>query len=94
MEQENAVDSARSYLDYSGFSHQGLIKQLEYEQFSTEAATFAADYVAPDWNAEAAESAKSYLEYSSFSRQGLIDQLLYEGFTAEQAAYGVSQNGY
>jgi hypothetical protein len=94
MEQENAVDSARSYLDYSGFSRQGLIEQLEYEQFSTEAATFAVDYVAPDWNAEAAESAKSYLEYSSFSRQGLIDQLFYEGFTPEQAEYGVSQNGY
>jgi hypothetical protein len=94
MEQENAVDSARSYLDFSGFSRQGLIAQLEYEQFSTEAATFAVDYVAADWNAEAAESARSYLEYSSFSRQGLIDQLLYEGFTPEQAEYGVSQNGY
>ena len=92
--QQNAVDSAESYLDYAGFSRQGLIEQLEFEEFDTATATFAVDHVAPDWNAEAVESAKSYLEYTSFSRQGLIDQLLFEGFTPEQTEVGVVGAGY
>ena len=86
--QENAIESAESYLDYSAFSRQGLIEQLEYEEFSTADATFAVDHVTVDWNAEAVESAKSYLEYSSFSKSGLIEQLEYEGFTPAQAQYG------
>ena len=86
--QENAIESAESYLDYSGFSRQGLIEQLEYEEFSTADATFAVDHVTVDWNAEAVESAQSYLEYTSFSKSGLIEQLEYEGFTPAQAQYG------
>lgn len=91
--QRNAVRSAQSYLDFASFSRQGLIEQLEYEDYSTADATFAVDYVAPDWNEQAAKSAESYLEFSAFSRQGLIDQLLYEGFTSSQAQYGVDQAG-
>ena len=79
--QENAIESAESYLEYSSFSRQGLIEQLEYEEFSLADATFAVDHVTVDWNAEAVESAESYLEYSSFSKPGLIEQLEYEGFT-------------
>jgi hypothetical protein len=86
--QENAIESAESYLEYSGFSRQGLIEQLEYEEFSTVDATFAVDHVTVDWNKEAVESAESYLEYSSFSKSGLIEQLEYEGFTPAQAQYG------
>lgn len=92
--QQNAVGSGESYLDYSGFSRNGLIGQLEFEGFSTEEATFAVDHINPDWNAEAAESAKSYIDYSSFSRQGLLDQLIFEGFTPEQAEFGVVAVGY
>lgn len=91
--QRNAVRSANSYLDYTSFSRQGLIEQLEFEDYSTEDATFAVDYVAPDWYEQAAKSAEGYLDYTSFSRQGLIDQLVYEGFTYEQAQYGVDQTG-
>ena len=86
--QENAIESAESYLEYSSFSRQGLIEQLEYEEFSTADATFAVDHVTVDWNAEPVESAESYLEYSSFSKSGLIDQLEYEGFSSAQAQYG------
>ena len=93
-EQVNALESAESYLDYMAFSYTGLIDQLEYEGYSTEAATYAADNCGADWNEEAAESAQSYMEYMSFSREGLIDQLLYEGFTQEQAEYGASAVGY
>jgi hypothetical protein len=94
VSESNAVRSGNSYLDYSGFSRSGLIGQLEYEGYSTGDATFAVDYIAPDWNKEAAESAESYLAYSSFSRQGLIDQLIYEGFSQAEAEYGVTAAGY
>ena len=93
-EQENALKSALSYLKYSAFSRQGLIDQLEYEKYSTEAATYAADNCGADWNEQAAKAAESYLKYSSFSRQGLIEQLEYEGFTHEQAVYGAEAVGY
>jgi hypothetical protein len=88
--QRNAIQSAQEYLDMSAFSRTGLIQQLEYEQFSTEDATFAVDSLNVDWNEQAARSAKQYLESSSFSRSGLIDQLVYEGFTRAQAEYGAN----
>jgi len=94
LAQENAVDKAQSYLDFSAFSHSGLIDQLVFEDFSVEDATFAVDYIAVDWNEQAAKKAQSFLDFSSFSRQGLIDQLTFEGFSAEQAEYGVSQVGF
>lgn len=71
-----------------------LVGQLEFEGYTHEEATFAADNCGADWNEQAAKCAQNYLEYSSFSRQGLIDQLVFEGFTYEQAEYGVSAAGY
>ncbi|MDI9916721.1 Ltp family lipoprotein [Rhodococcus sp. IEGM 1379] len=91
--QKNAVRAAKDYLAYTAFSRQGLIEQLEYEDYSTADATFAVDYVAPDWNEQAAKAAADYLDYSAFSRQGLIEQLEYEGYTTAQAQYGVEQTG-
>lgn len=94
MGQKNALAKAKSYLNYTAFSYSGLIKQLEFEKFSTEDATYAVDNCGADWFEQAAKKAKSYLSHSSFSRDGLIEQLEYEGFTHEQAVYGVEQNGY
>ena len=91
---QNAIKSAQSYLRYSSFSRKGLIDQLRFEGYTTDEATYAVDYLEPDWYAEAAESAASYLKYSSFSRQGLIDQLVFEGFTQDEAEYGVAAAGY
>ena len=91
--QENALKSAQSYLRFSAFSRNGLIKQLEYEGFTHEQAVYGVDNVGADWNEQAVKSAESYLKYSAFSRKGLIEQLEYEGFTHEQAVYGVDQNG-
>ncbi len=91
--QKNARKSAESYLDYQAFSRTGLIKQLEFEGYSTEDSTYGVDSLNADWNDQSAKSAKSYLEYSSFSRSGLITQLLFEGFTQSQAEYGVSTTG-
>lgn len=93
-EQLNALASAENYIDLMGFSYSGLIDQLEFEGYSTDAATYAADNCGADWNEEAAESAQNYMDVMSFSRQGLIDQLIYEGFTQEQAEYGASAVGY
>lgn len=92
--QENALKSAKEYLDYSAFSYKGLVEQLEYEGFTTEEATYGVDNCQANWNEQAAKCAKEYLDYSSFSRQGLIEQLEYEGFTHEQAIYGVESVGY
>ena len=86
--QQNAYKSAQSYLKHSAFSHDGLIAQLEYEQYSTQDATFAADNCGADWNEQALKSAQSYLKHSAFSHDGLIHQLEYEKFTTEQATYG------
>lgn len=92
--QKNACQQAESYLSIMPFSYNGLIEQLEYEGFSNQEATYAADNCGADWNEQAAKQAKSYLEIMSFSRKSLIEQLEYEGFTAEQAGYGARENGY
>lgn len=102
--QQNAIDSALSYLDFSAFSRAGLFEQLtsEYgEGYEPADAEFALAYLEQnalvDWNAEAVESAESYLEFTSFSRQGLYDQLTSEygsGFTPAQAEHALAAVGY
>ena len=92
--QQNALDMAKDYLNYKAFSYSGLIKQLEYEKFSIEDASYAADNCEADWNEQAAKMAKEYIDYTSFSRDGLIDQLEHEGFTTEQAEHGATSVGY
>lgn len=89
--QEQAVSSAKTYLSTMAFSKQGLIEQLEFEQFSNADATYAVDNIKVDWNKQAEKSAKTYLDTMSFSRQGLIDQLVFDGFTQEQAQHGVDK---
>jgi hypothetical protein len=93
VSQSNALEKAAEYLDYSAFSRQGLIDQLEYEGFSNADATYGADAVGADWNQQAALKAQEYLDYSGFSRTGLIQQLEYEGFTRSQAAFGADAAG-
>jgi hypothetical protein len=92
--QRNALATAASYLKTNmAFSYSGLVKQLEFEGFSNEDATFAVDHCGADWMEQAEKSAKSYLSFMSFSRSGLINQLEFEGFTAEQAAHGADSVG-
>jgi hypothetical protein len=91
--QENARESAESYLGFTAFSRQSLIEQLVFEGYSTKDATYAVDAVSPDWNEQAAKSARSYLDMTSFSRSGLVEQLRFEGYTEQQAVYGVNQTG-
>lgn len=101
--QENAVESALSYLEFMSFSRKGLIKQLtsEYgEGFDQADAEFAVKYLEDnglvDWKEQAVKSAESYLDFTSFSRQGLINQLTSEygeQFTREEAEYAADQVG-
>ncbi len=93
VSQKNALNKAKQYLSYTSFSHDGLIGQLEYEQFSTADATYGADNVGADWNQQAAKKAKDYMSYSSFSRGSLIAQLEYDKFTTAQATYGADSVG-
>ena len=93
LSQKNALAKAQDYLDYTSFSYKGLIEQLEFEGFSTEDSTFAADYCGADWNVQAEKKAADYLDYTSFSHSGLVDQLIFEGFTREQAEHGVASTG-
>lgn len=89
----NALRSAKGYLAVMPFSYQGLVEQLEYEQYSHNDAVYAADNCGADWNEQAKKSAKSYLSTSAFSESGLIEQLEYENFTHDQAVYGVDNCG-
>jgi len=93
VSQKNALNKAKSYISFTGFSRDGLVDQLVFDQFSNADATYGADNVGANWNEQAAKKAKSYMEHSSFSRGGLIDQLQYEKFTLEQANYGANSVG-
>ncbi|WP_433731834.1 Ltp family lipoprotein [Actinoplanes sp. CA-051413] len=95
-EQQNAVRSAKRYLQTAAFSRKGLIEQLSSDAgdgYSSEAATLAVDSLDIDYDEQAAKSAQNYLRMSGFSRKGLIEQLEYEGFTHSQAVHGVDEAG-
>lgn len=97
---QNAIDSAKSYLDMGGgFSRLGLIEQLSSgagEGFTKADAEFAVDHIKVNWNKQAVLSAKSYLQMGGMSRTELIDQLSSqagEQFTLAQAEYAANQVG-
>ncbi len=97
--QKNAVRSAEQYLSISGFSRNGLIRQLSSdagEGYSVSDATVAVDSLNNDWNKEAVRSAREYLNMSGFSCKQLMQQLSSDAghkFTASQATYGAQQAG-
>jgi hypothetical protein len=93
VSQANASRSAKAYLDFSGFSRSGLIKQLMFEGYSESDASYGADAQNANWNEQAARSAKAYLDFSGFSRSGLIKQLIFEGYSKQEAEFGASANG-
>jgi Host cell surface-exposed lipoprotein len=91
----SAVQDAQQYLStVGGFSQSGLIQQLEYDQFSAADATFAVNYINPNWNTEAAQDAQNYMNtVGGFSCGSLLQQLEYDGFTQSQAEYGTNSVG-
>ena len=94
LAQKNAVKQAENYLSFMAFSRTGLIKQLEFEGYSTEDATYAVDNIKVDWNEQCAKKAEEYLDFMAFSHDGLYNQLEFEGFTEEQIQYGLQAVGY
>ncbi len=94
MGQKNALRSAKNYLSFTSFSYEGLIEQLEFEQYCHEDAVFAANNCGADWCEQAAKKAETYLDLMAFSRDGLAHQLEYEGFTSEQIEYALKKIGY
>ncbi len=91
--QTNALGAAIQYLSFTAFSHDGLIDQLKYDQYSEEDATYAADNCGADWNEQALMAAQNYLNTTAFSYTGLIKQLEFDKFTSDQAAYGADNCG-
>lgn len=97
--QNNAVRSAKEYLNISGFSRSGLIRQLSSnagDGYDIADATVAVDSLNIDWDKQAIRSAKQYLSISGFSCKGLIRQLSSsagDGYTESQATYGAQQAG-
>lgn len=91
--EKNAAKSARNYISIMAFSYSGLIKQLEFEGYSTEEATYGVEQTGADWNEQAAKKAKDYLSLTAFSYSGLVNQLEFEGYTNEEAVYGADQAG-
>lgn len=98
VSQTQAIASAEQYNRTMPFSRSGLIEQLEFEQFSTDVATFAVDDLEQrgeiDYMTNAGKAAQQYLDtVGGFSAQSLHDQLVFEGYTDEQAAHGVASVG-
>lgn len=93
VSQKNAIRKAESYLDFTAFSREGLIDQLEFDGFPSEDAVYAVDKVGADWNVQAEKKAKAYLDFTAFSRSGLIEQLEFDGFTNAQATHGADSVG-
>lgn len=92
--QSNAIKKARDYLKFMPFSRSGLVKQLEFEGFSTDEATYGVDNITVNWNEQAAKKAQEYLDLMAFSREELITQLVFEGFSQTEAEYGATSVGY
>ena len=96
---QNAINSAKQYLQTEAFSKQGLIDQLDSpygDQYPVSVATSAVNSLNVNWNAEAVLAAKQYLHTESFSCQGLIQQLsssFGEKFTLAQAQYAAQNVG-
>lgn len=94
-EYQSALAKAETYSDMMHMSKQGIYDQLvsEYgEKFSEDAAQYAIDNLAADWNANALAKAETYSDAMHMSKQGIYDQLTSEygeQFTAEEAQYAV-----
>ena len=59
FEEQNALNKALDYLKILAFSRSGLIEQLQYEGFSLEASTYAADNCGANWYEQAAKKLKA-----------------------------------
>ena len=91
--QQKALDKANEYVDTLPLSRDGLIKQLEYDGYTTDVATYAADNCSVNWNKEAKEMAEQYMDSTTYTYKDMVQQLETEGFTKEQAKFGAKAVG-
>ena len=91
--QQKALDKANEYVDTLPLSHDGLIKQLEYDGYTTDVATYAADNCSVNWNKEAKEMAEQYMDSTTYTYKDMVQQLEAEGFTKKQAKFGAKAVG-
>lgn len=91
--QQKALDKANEYVDTLPLSRDGLIKQLEYDGYTTDVATYAADNCSANWNKEAKEMAEQYMDSTTYTYKDMVQQLETEGFTKEQAKFGAKAVG-
>lgn len=82
------INTALKYLDSTGFSKDGLIRQMEHDGYETGRAQRAIQQIGPDWNEQAAKAAESYLRVEDYSKEELQDLLKKAGFTEDEAAAG------
>ena len=90
---KSAFNTALRHLDLSAFSYDGLIAQLEKENFTHDEAVFAVENCGADWNEQALLRAKECLNLVAISYTGMIKQLQSEKFTYTQAVYGADNCG-
>lgn len=98
-EEKNCYSAAMNYLDFMGFSKQGLIDQLSSEygdNYPQETAEKVVNDIEEaglvDWEEQAEKSAKNYLDTMSFSKEELINQLCSDygdKYTREEAEAAV-----
>lgn len=95
----SALAQAETYSSIMHMSKAGVFDQLTSEfggQFTPEAAQYAVDNVAADWNANALETAKTFQDSMSMSPAAIYDQLISEygsKFTEAEAQYAVDNLG-
>lgn len=94
LSEENALGAAKSYLEYTAFSEQGLKEQLAFEGYEDGDIEYAISQLDVDWSEQAVKAAEQYLDYSDFSKSRLIEQLEFEGYSTEDAEYAVEQVGF
>ena len=91
--QQKALDKANEYIDTLALSRDGLVKQLEYDGYSADVATYAADNCSANWNKEAKEMAEEYMDSTTYTYKAMVQQLEDEGFTRDQAKFGAKAVG-
>lgn len=96
--QKKALTFAQRYVDTVGVSKDGLIFHMSSPirdgSYSKADATYAADHVEADWNAEAVESAASILSSGTTSSEAELLEGLTKGelFTDAQAHYALTKS--
>jgi hypothetical protein len=91
---ENALSTAKAYVEHSYFSKQKMIEQLSgFDGYSQDDAIYAADNCGADWMKSAVETARTDLEYSEFTWDEMVEELQNEGFTQEEAEYAADEVG-